>query len=276
MDQIGEHTEKEMTFLDHLEELRWHVVRSMAAIMIFAVVAFVSKSFVFDTLILGPAKPEFWTFRMLCKLGMLINSSALCIEDIPFLIQSRTMTGQFTMHLMSSFALGIIAAFPYIFWEVWKFIGPGLHSTERKVSKGAVFFVTVLFSIGVSFGYFIMTPLAVNFLANYQVSAMVMNEFDITSYVSTVTTLVLGSGFLFQLPMVVYFLSKVGVVTPTLMKRYRKHAIVVILFLGAILTPPDPMSQVLIAFPLLGLYQFSILISASVWKRKKKEEAAKI
>lgn len=274
MEQIGEHTEKEMSFLDHLEELRWHVVRSMVVIMIFAVAAFVSKSFVFDTLILGPAKPEFWTFRILCKLGILINSPALCIEDIPFLIQSRTMTGQFTMHLMSSFAIGIILAFPYIFWELWKFIGPGLHSTERKVSKGAVFFVTVLFSIGVSFGYFIMTPLAVNFLTNYQVSAMVMNEFDITSYVSTVTTLVLGSGLLFQLPMVVYFLSKVGVVTPALMKHYRKHAIVIILFLGAILTPPDPMSQVLIAFPLFGLYQFSILISASIWRRKAKAEAA--
>jgi sec-independent protein translocase protein TatC len=272
VDQIGEHTEKEMSFIDHLEVLRWHVVRALAAVMIFAVVAFVSKGIVFDMLILGPAKPDFWTFKMLCKLGGLINSPSLCIEDIPFLIQSRTMTGQFTMHLMSSFAIGIIVAFPYIFWEMWRFIGPGLHSDERSVSKGAVFFVTVLFSIGVSFGYFIMSPLAVNFLANYQVSAMVMNEFDITSYVSTITTLVLGSGFLFQLPMVIYFLSKVGVVTPTLMKTYRKHAIVVILFLGAILTPPDPMSQVLIAFPLFGLYQFSILISASVWRKKNKAE----
>ena len=272
MNRIGDNTEQEMSFIDHLEVLRWHVVRSLVAVMIFAVVAFVSKGFVFDILILGPAKPDFWTFRMLCKLGSLIGSEALCIEDIPFLIQSRTMTGQFTMHLMSSFAIGIIAAFPYIFWEVWRFIGPGLHSDERKVSKGAVFFVTLLFSIGVSFGYFIMSPLAVNFLANYQVSSMVMNEFDITSYVSTITTLVLGSGFLFQLPMVVYFLSKVGIVTPELMKRYRKHAIVIILFLGAILTPPDPMSQILIAFPLFGLYQFSILISAAVWKRKAKAE----
>ena len=272
MDQIGEHSEKEMSFIDHLEVLRWHVVRALSAVMILAVVAFVSKGFVFDVLILGPAKPDFWTFKMLCKLSELIHSPSLCIEKLPFLIQSRTMTGQFTMHLMSSFAIGIIAAFPYIFWEIWRFIGPGLYTEERKVSKGAVFFVTLLFSTGVCFGYFIMSPLAVNFLANYQVRAMVMNEFDITSYVSTITTLVLGSGFLFQLPMVVYFLSKVGIVTPELMKTYRKHAIVVILFLGAILTPPDPMSQVLIAFPLFGLYQFSILISASVWRRKNKAE----
>lgn len=262
---------KQMSFLDHLEELRWHVVRSVIAIFVLSMVAFASKGFVFDILIFGPAKPDFWTFKMLCKVGALVNSEALCIESIPFLIQSRNMTGQFTMHIMSSFALGVIVAFPYMFWEIWRFIGPGLYNNERSVSRGAVFFVTVLFTIGVLFGYYIMTPLAVNFLANYQVSEMVVNEFDITSYVSTVTTLVLGSGFLFQLPMVVYFLSKVGIVTPELMKKYRKHAIVVILFMGAILTPPDPMSQVLIAFPLLGLYQISILISAAVQRKRLKE-----
>lgn len=264
---------KQMSFLDHLEELRWHVVRSAIAIFVLSIVAFASKSFVFDVLIFGPAKPEFWTFRMLCKVSEHINSDVLCIQSIPFLVQSRNMTGQFTMHLMSSFALGVIVAFPYMFWEMWRFIGPGLYSTERKVSRGAVFFVTLLFTIGILFGYYIMSPLAVNFLTNYQVSEMVLNEFDITSYVSTVTTLVLGSGFLFQLPMVVYFLSKVGLVTPSLMKRYRKHAIVTILFIGAVLTPPDPMSQVLIAFPLLGLYEMSILISASVLRRRLKKES---
>ncbi|MDH5475825.1 MAG: twin-arginine translocase subunit TatC [Cyclobacteriaceae bacterium] len=263
--------ETNMTFLDHLEELRWHIVRSLSAIVILAIAAFSSKSFVFDTLIFGPSKVDFWTFRMLCKVGNLVNSDALCIDNIPFLIQSRNMTGQFTMHLISSFVLGFIVAFPYIFWEIWRFVGPGLHATERKVSRGAVFFVTLLFTIGVLFGYYIMTPLAVNFLANYQVSTLVVNEFDITSYVSTVTTLVLGSGVLFQLPMVVYFLSKVGLVTPALMRNYRKHAIIVILFLGAMLTPPDPLSQILIAFPLFGLYQFSILISASVERKREKE-----
>ena len=263
---------KQMSFLDHLEELRWHVVRSVIAIFVLSMVAFASKSFVFDVLIFGPAKPDFWTFKLLCKLSELIGSDALCIDSIPFLLQSRNMTGQFTMHLMSSFALGVIVAFPYMFWEMWRFIGPGLYTSERKVSRGAVFFVTLLFSVGVLFGYYIMCPLAVNFLANYQVSELVVNEFDITSYVSTVTTLVLGSGFLFQLPMVVYFLSKVGIVTPLLMKTYRKHAIVVILFLGAILTPPDPMSQLLIAFPLIGLYEMSILISAVVQKKRLKRQ----
>ena len=259
-----------MTFLDHLEELRWHLVRSFVAIVVLSIAAFSMKSLVFDVIIFGPARPDFWTFRMLCKLSDLINSSALCIGDIPFMIQSRNMTGQFTMHLISSFVIGFVVAFPYIFWEIWRFIGPGLYTNERKVSRGAVFFVTLLFLSGVLFGYYIMSPLTVNFLANYQVSEMVINEFDITSYVTTITTLVLGSGLLFQLPMVVFFLSKLGIVTPQLMRSYRRHAIIVILFVGALLTPPDPLSQILIAFPLFGLYQFSILISASVERRRKK------
>ena len=271
-DETDEKDEKEMSFLDHLEELRWHLVRSVAAILIFSVAAFVGVDFVFNTVIFGPAKVDFWTFRMLCKVGDFINSTAICIDELDFKIQSRKMTGQFSMHITSSFVVGIIVAFPYVFWEFWRFISPGLYSKERRASRGAVFAVSFLFATGVLFGYYIMSPLAVNFLAGYQVSDIVRNEFDITSYVSTISTLVLGSGLLFQLPIVVYFLSKVGLVTPALMKTYRKHAIVVILVLGAMLTPPDPLSQVLIAFPLFGLYEFSIFISRRVLKKKEKEE----
>jgi sec-independent protein translocase protein TatC len=166
--------------------------------------------------------------------------------------------------------IGLIFAFPYVFWEIWRFISPGLYSEERKISRGAVFYVTLLFLTGVSFGYFVMAPLAVNFLSNYQVSELVTNEFDITSYVSTVSMLVLGSGILFQLPIVVYFLTKVGLVTPALMRTYRKHAIVVILALGALLTPPDPLSQILIAIPLFGLYEFSIMISGRVIRKQER------
>lgn len=272
LDQVGE--EKEMSFIDHLEELRWHLIRSLIAIMALAIIAFVSVDFIFNTIIFGPAKPDFWTFKMLCQVGDLINSKAICVEEIPFKIQSRKMTGQFTMHITSSFVIGIIVAFPYVFWEFWRFISPGLHLNERKLSRGAVFFVTLLFATGVMFGYYIMSPLAVNFLANYQVSEIVYNEFDITSYVGTVSTLVLGSGILFQLPIVVYFLSKIGIVTPDLMRTYRKHAIVVILILGAMLTPPDPLSQLLISFPLFGLYELSILISRRVHRKRLKEELA--
>lgn len=270
LDQIGD--EKEMSFLDHLEELRWHLIRSVIAIMVFSIAAFIAVDFVFDTIVFGPAKVDFWTFRKLCELSELIHSPALCIDTLDFKIQSRQMTGQFTMHITSSFAIGLIVAFPYIFWEFWRFISPGLRLNERKVSRGAVLSVTLLFTLGVLFGYYIMSPLAVSFLAGYQVSEIVNNEFDITSYVSTLTTLVLGSGLLFQLPMVVYFLSKLGIVTPELMRSYRRHAIVVILILGAVFTPPDPFSQILIAMPLFGLYQFSIFISARV--RKKALKAA--
>ncbi|TRX50464.1 twin-arginine translocase subunit TatC [Fulvivirga sp. M361] len=261
-----------MSFLDHLEELRWHLVRSVAVIFIFSIAAFIGVDFIFDTVIFGPAKVDFWTFRKLCELADLINSSALCIDELDFKIQSRKMTGQFTMHITSSFVIGIIVAFPYAFWEFWRFISPGLYFNERRASRGAVFSVSFLFLTGILFGYYIMSPLSVNFLAGYQVSEIVANEFDITSYVSTISTLVLGSGLLFQLPVVVYFLSKIGLVTPTLMKAYRKHAIVVILVLGAMLTPPDPLSQVLIAFPLFGLYEFSIIISRRVIKKKEKKE----
>ena len=270
--RLDQGEEAEMSFIDHLEELRWHLIRSLIAVMAISIIAFISVDFVFNTIILGPAKPEFWTFRALCKLGEMINSSALCIESIPFKIQSRQMTGQFTMHITSSFVIGIIVAFPYAFWEFWRFISPGLHLNERSVSRGAVLAVSFLFGMGILFGYYIMAPLSVNFLANYQVSEMIYNEFDITSYVGTISTLVLGSGLLFQLPIVVYFLSKLGIVTPALMKGYRKHAIVVILFLGAMLTPPDPLSQILIAFPLFGLYELSIIISGSVYRRQLKKQ----
>ncbi|MEQ8242963.1 twin-arginine translocase subunit TatC [Fulvivirga sp.] len=268
--------EKEMSFLDHLEELRWHLIRSVIAILVFSIVAFISVDFVFNTVIFGPARTDFWTFKVLCQLAEIVKTPALCIDTLDFKIQSRQMTGQFTMHITSSFVIGLIVAFPYVFWEFWRFISPGLHMTEKSISRGAVFSVTVLFTMGVMFGYFIMSPLAVSFLAGYQVSDLVNNEFDITSYISTLSSLVLGSGLLFQLPIVVYFLSKLGIVTPTLMRHYRKHAVVVILILGAVFTPPDPLSQILIALPLFGLYQFSIFISAGVHRRAarkaKKEE----
>ncbi len=184
-----------MSFLNHLEELRWHVIRSFVAVAVFAVAAFVSPDFVFGTLILGPSKTGFWTYRMLCQLSELMGTEALCIDTLPFVIQSRQMTGQFTIHITSSFAVGIIAAFPYAFWEIWRFIGPGLYAKERRVARGAVFYVSLLFAIGVLFGYLILTPLSVNFLANYQIDPSILNEFDIVSYVSTVTTWFWPVGF---------------------------------------------------------------------------------
>jgi len=267
LDQIEE--EVEMSFLDHLEELRWHIIRGLIAIMVFAIAAFVAKGLVFHTIILGPSRVDFWTYEMLCRLADLLKSPALCMDELPFIIQSRQMTGQFTMHITASFVVGIIVAFPYVFWEIWRFIKPGLYPRERKAARGASFYVSSLFIIGVLFGYFIVTPISINFLANYQIDPTILNEFDIISYVSTVTTLVLACGILFQLPIVVFFLTRAGLVTPELMRKYRRHAIILILVLGAMLTPPDPFSQILVAMPLFALYQVSIYISARVIKKER-------
>ena len=266
--------EKEMSFLDHLEELRWHVVRSLAAVLVFTIVAFTYGEWIFTNIIFAPGRPDFPTFRWLCQIGQWIGSPGLCIEEIPFKIQSRLMTGQFTMHITASVVMGLIAAFPYLAWEMWRFIKPGLYRTERKYSKGAVASISFLFLTGVLFGYYIMCPMMISFLATYQISSMIVNEFDITSYTGTIITVVFGSGLLFQLPVVIYFLTKIGIVTPQFLRKSRKHAIIIILILGAIVTPSaDPLSQALISIPLYLLYEISILISTGVVRRREKEEA---
>ena len=262
---------EEMGFIDHLESLRWHLMRSVISILVFTIAAFVSKSFVFGTVIFGPSRPDFWTYRMFCKMFTYMGQPEFCIEDLAFTVQSRQMTGQFTMHIMSSLVIGLICAFPYAFWEIWRFIKPGLYPNERKHSRGSVFFVSLLFITGILFGYYVVAPLSINFLASYSVDPSIINEFDITSYVSTLAMFVLACGLMFQLPMIVYFLSKAGLVHPELMKTYRKHSIVVILFVSAILTPPDVISQLLIGLPLMFLYEVSITISARVLKNRLKK-----
>lgn len=267
--------EKEMSFLDHLEELRWHVVRSVAVIFIMMILAFIFTREIFDYIILAPSRTNFITFQWLCSLGEFLQVDGLCVTKIPMTLQSRFLMGQFTMQLQSSFVIGLIVAFPYVAWEIWSFIKPGLYNRERKGSQGAVFAVSGLFLLGISFGYFILSPMTIAFLANYSISDMVVNEFDITSYVSTVTALVFGSGLLFQLPVVVYFLTKIGLLTPQFMRQYRKHAVIVILIIGAIITPsPDPLSQSLISIPLYILYEISIFISAMEMRKKLKRDAA--
>jgi sec-independent protein translocase protein TatC len=267
--------EKEMSFLEHLEELRWHVVRSLAAIVVFMIFAFVNIEWIFTNILFAPGRVDFPTFIYLCKLGNWIGTpDAFCVEEIPFKVQSRLMTGQFTMSITASFVIGLVIAFPYVVWEFWRFIRPGLYTKERKSSRGAVASVSFLFLLGVSFGYFVMSPMMIAFLANYTISDMIVNEFDITSYIGTIVTVVLGSGLLFQLPVVIYFLTKIGIVTPQFLRTYRKHAIVIILILGAIVTPSaDPLSQALISLPLYLLYEISILISGRVMRAKAKLEA---
>lgn len=265
--------EKEMSFLDHLEELRWHIIRSIMAIMIFMLVAFFFTPWIFENVIFAPSHLDFPTFKWLCKLGHLTGSEdSLCAKPFPFKIQSRYMTGQFTMQVLAAFVIGFIISFPYVFWEIWRFVKPGLKKNEKKNSSGAVIAVTFLFLLGISFGYFVLCPMMTWFFASYSISPDIVNEFDITSYVSTFVALVFGSGLLFQLPVVVYFLTKIGLLTPKFMRTYRRHAIIVILIIGAIVTPPDPLSQVLISLPLFLLYEISIFISAYVVRQKLKEE----
>lgn len=269
--------EKEMAFLDHLEELRWHVVRAVGATFICMIVAFVFIKEIFENIVFAPARIDFPAFKYMCKLGKLTGFDELCVAELPFKVQSRNMTGQFMMSLTAAFVIGLIVAFPYVVWELWSFVKPGLQNKERKFSKGAVVAISFLFLLGVSFGYFILSPMTIWFLSTYSISDMIVNEFDITSYVSTISSLILGCGLLFQFPMVIYFLSKVGIVTPELMRKYRKHSIVVILILGAIITPSgDPFSLTVISLPLYVLFEISIYISSVVLKRKLKAEAAEL
>ncbi len=265
--------EREMSFLEHLEELRWHVVRSISVLVVLTITTFFFIQRIYDEVIFAPSRLDFPTFQWMCKVGKVLHmEGSLCIEELPMSVISRTMMGQFTMALVSSFVIALIVGFPYVCWEIWRFIKPGLHSTERKYSRGAVAAISFLFLCGVSFGYYVMCPMAVYFFSNFQLSETIDNQFDVSSYVTTIVTLVFGSGMLFQLPIVIYFLTQVGIVTPTFLRQYRKHAIVIILIIGAIVTPPDPISQTIISIPLFFLYEFSIFISAVVMRRKAKLE----
>jgi len=270
--------EKEMTFLDHLEELRWHIIRALLAVVILTVVSFFYVHWIFDNIIFAPAQLDFPTFRYMCQLGNWLGApESLCVTELPFKVQSRNMTGQFMMSLTASFVIGLVISFPYVVWELWSFVRPGLETKERKFSKGAVTAISFLFLLGVFFGYYFLSPMTIWFLATYSISPVIVNEFDITSYVSTITSLVLGCGLLFQFPVVIYFLTKIGLVTPQLMRHYRKHSVVGILVLGAVITPSaDPFTLTLISLPLYLLFEISIFTSARVLKRKQKEEEAEL
>jgi sec-independent protein translocase protein TatC len=265
--------ESEMSFLDHLEELRWHLIRSVAAILIFMIVSWFAMGWIFNHVILAPSKPDFWTYRMMCEIGMSLGLDGLCVEKMNFSLMSRQVSGQFMMQLTASAIGGLIIAFPYVFWEIWRFIKPGLRISEKKASRGAVFVVTLLFFAGILFGYFIVAPFAINFLVNFQIDPSIENQFDIQSYIGVLATLTLACGVTFQMPMAIFVLTKVGVVTPEFLTTYRKHAVVVLLIVAAVITPsPDMISQILVAIPLYILYEISIIVARREVKRKRKLE----
>ena len=262
-------TNSEASFIDHLEALRWHIVRSLIAIMIFSVVAFIYITPIFDKIILGPTNPDFISYRLFCKLGKLLHIDNLCMTDVAIDFQNTQLSGQFMMSLTSAMVFGFIMAFPYVAYEIWKFIKPALTEKEKKMSTGFIFWVSVLFLLGICFGYYIITPYTINFFATYQISDKFKNIIKIDDYLSNVMNLSLGTGIVFEMPVAVFFLSKLGLLTPTYMREYRKYAVVIILFLAAIITPsPDVISQFIVALPMWMLYEISIYISAIVKKEK--------
>ncbi len=264
--------EKDMSFLDHVEELRWHLVRSSAAIFIFGIIAFLMKDFIFNKVIFAPKDPNFITYRLFCRASRFFGTEGLCIDELPFTFQSLEMGEQFSVHIWISITVGFIMAFPFIIWEFWKFISPGLYEKERK---GAVAFIIVssfLFFVGVLFGYYVITPLSVNFLGSYSISDLVERNIQIGSYISLLKSSVLASGLIFELPIVMYFLTKMGLVTPDFLRQYRKYALVIVLIVAAVITPPDVVSQIIVTIPILILYEVSILISKIVVKQQLKKE----
>ncbi len=262
---------KEMGFLDHLEALRWHIVRAVVVISVLGFVAFFNKELIFDGIILAPKNKDFWTYRMLCELSQKYNLD-MCFDQINFSVINLDISGQFTTHMWIAVMTGFILGFPYLIWELWRFIRPALSEREIKYSRGIVFFTSFLFMLGILFGYYIITPMSINFLGNYQVSAEIKNQISMDSYINIVTVLSLSTGFVFELPMVIYFLSKLGIMSPSFMRTYRKHAMIINLIIAAVITPsPDVTSQMLVAIPLFLLYEISIYVSAMVERNKNKE-----
>ncbi len=263
---------QEMSFLDHLEIFRWHLIRSAIVILFFAIIAFIFKHIVFDVILLGPKYPSFPTYKILCLTSQYLGlEDAFCLTESPFSLMNISMSGQFSTHITSSFLIGFVVAFPYVFWEFWRFISPALYVNETKIVKGVVFFSSILFIFGVLFGYYVIAPLSVNFLGSYQVSNTVANQISLNSFITTVTTVSFATGIIFELPILVYFLTKVGLLTPEVMRVYRRHAIVLILILAAVITPPDITSQILVLLPLMILYEISIKISGNVIKNRLKD-----
>jgi len=257
-----------MSFLEHLEELRWHIIRSVIAIFVLMIVAFMFKNIIFDKIILAPKNPEFFTNRILCRLGELVNVKALCINTKPVNLISIKMAGQITTHITVALVAGLIIAFPYVLYEFWKFFRPALHNNEQQVAKGGVVVTSLLFFTGVLFGYYALAPLSIHFLTTYEVSADVVNQINIRSYIGTLTSICLATGLIFELPVITYFLTKVGIITPGFLTKYRKHAVLIIVIVAAIITPPDVFSQMLVCIPLLILYEVGIVISKRVVKQK--------
>jgi sec-independent protein translocase protein TatC len=260
--------EKNMSFLDHLEELRWRLVRIAISILVIATVLFIYQEWIIRTFFLAMVNPNFISFRMMCEW---FN---VCIPEIPVSFQSTTMSGQFSYALMMSLMGGIVLSFPFIFYQIWSFVKPGLKQNERSLASGIVYYVSILFFLGILFGYFVVAPLTVQFFGSYKITNQIENQFTISSYMSTIISTVFWSGVLFLLPVVTYIFAKLGVITPEFLRKYRKHSIIIVLIIAAAITPPDLISQIIVSIPIMILYEIGILAAVRVEKNRKKKEVS--
>lgn len=263
---------EEMSFMDHLEELRWLLVRATIAMLIGATVVFFVSDYVFDHIILGPTKPDFVTYRAFCDLSHWLGfADSICVSEMDFTIQNTDMEGQVNILIWTCISAGFILSFPYILYLLWGFISPALYEHERKNARYFIFISSLLFFLGVLFGYFVIVPMSVNFFATFKVSEIIKNDFNFDSYIGMIKTSVIACGLFFELPIVIFFLTKLGLVTPQFLRKYRKYGIVIILVVSAIVTPPDVVSQIIVSIPMLLIYEASIFISAYVIKKQLKE-----
>ncbi|AUC14846.1 twin arginine-targeting protein translocase TatC [Tenacibaculum sp. SZ-18] len=268
--------EKEMSFLDHLEELRWHVIRSFSAIFIIAILVFVYIKTVFDTVLLAHLKPDFATYKFFCNVFSTIGiDSSFCDIQFKQTLQALNPTQQLMTAIWSSLILGFILAFPYVLWEIWRFISPGLLDNERKKSRGFIFWASFLFFLGILFSYYVIIPMSVYFFYNFTIGDAVVNNFKLDAYIGLVTNTLIGVAIFFELPIIIFFLSKIGLITPAFLRKYRKHALVIVLVLAAIITPPDIASQVIVSVPIMILYEISIYISKYVIKKEQQKNVEK-
>ncbi len=264
----------EMSFIDHLEELRWHLIRAVIAIVVCAIVVFVYSDFVVNDIMLGPAKPDFIAAKWLCTLGQNIGlGDAICFKDVDVKLQENTMTGQFIASFTVAFIGGFVVAFPYVFWEFWRFVRPALSDKERKNTRGVIFWVSMLFFLGVAFGYFILTPFMVNFYFNYKLSPLIEIKPTFSDYMENMIYTTVGIGVLFQMPLLVMVLAKIGFVTAKFLRKYRRHAFVLIIIAAAIITPStDPFSLTIVTIPLYLLFEASIAVAGRVNKKQEAKE----
>jgi sec-independent protein translocase protein TatC len=268
----GKDLESEMSFFDHLEALRWHLIRAAIAVFVFGILAFWKFTWIYQNVMMGPFHPDFWSFRMMCSLSKVVGLHGFCIDHINGHIINTEMAGQFLLQINTSLLIGVILGIPYVLWEVWRFIKPALLAKERKAANGFVFYASTLFVTGIVFGYYILVPESVAFLAGYTVSPDINNQFTVSSYLSLVGTITLLTGILFELPIIIYILASIGLLNGTFMRRTRRYAIIIIMVVGAIVSPsPDIMTTTLATVPLLVLYEVGILIAGVVEKRRLKK-----